>query len=122
MVASHATAWQTQSSAPALAAAPQPIAPASPPEGTLDLNKSDASGRGRQLPSKTREEIADLTTKAVDDNRIDLYLQPIVARARAWWSICSTMMCTSARAFYFRRRGRRHWLSGRPELRYSPLS
>jgi hypothetical protein len=43
------------------------------------LNKSDANGRGRQLPSKTREEIADLITKEVDDNRIDLYLQPIVA-------------------------------------------
>jgi hypothetical protein len=35
------------------------------------LNKSDANGRGRQLPGKTREEIADLIT--------NLYFQPIVA-------------------------------------------
>jgi cyclic-di-GMP phosphodiesterase TipF (flagellum assembly factor) len=39
---------------------------------------NNASGGGRQLPGKTREEIAYLITKAVDDNRIDLYLQPIV--------------------------------------------
>jgi cyclic-di-GMP phosphodiesterase TipF (flagellum assembly factor) len=81
-VASHAAALQAQAGAPAPmaapAVAPQPIAAVPAPAGALDLSEGDAVGGGRQLQGKTREEIADLVAKAVDDNRVDLYLQPIV--------------------------------------------
>ncbi len=77
-VASHATALQNQGSAPAPAAAPQPVAAAPAPDGALDLSESDAVVGGRKLQGMTREEIADLIAKAIDDNRVDLYLQPVV--------------------------------------------
>jgi cyclic-di-GMP phosphodiesterase TipF (flagellum assembly factor) len=75
-VASHAAALQKQDSAPA--AAPQQVAAAPVPDGALDLSESDAISGGRRLQGMTREEIADLIAKAVDANRVDLYLQPIV--------------------------------------------
>jgi cyclic-di-GMP phosphodiesterase, flagellum assembly factor TipF len=79
-VASHAAALQNQAGAsvPAPVAVPQPVVAASTPDAALDLSENNAAGGGPQLQIKTRDEIADLIAKAVDDNRIDLYLQPIV--------------------------------------------
>jgi cyclic-di-GMP phosphodiesterase TipF (flagellum assembly factor) len=73
-VANHAAALQQQGALPA-SAAPQPFA-APDADGALTLNESDAvGGRFRNL---SRESIVELIGKAVDANRIDLYLQPIV--------------------------------------------
>jgi cyclic-di-GMP phosphodiesterase, flagellum assembly factor TipF len=73
-VANHAAALQQQGALPA-SAVPQPFA-APDADGALTLNESDAvGGRFRNL---SREAIVDLIGKAVDANRIDLYLQPIV--------------------------------------------
>ena len=78
-VATHAAVLQNQGGEPAPAAAPQPVCRRRPhADAALDLSESDAVGGGRQLQGMTREEIADLIAKAIDDNRIDLYLQPIV--------------------------------------------
>ena len=72
-VASHAAALQQQGALPASA---EPVA-ALDADGALTLSESDAVG-GRRFRNMSREGIVDLIGKAVDANRIDLYLQPIV--------------------------------------------
>ena len=69
-VASHAAVLQQQGAIPA------PVA-TSNTDGALTLSESDAVS-GHAFKSMTREAIVDLIGKAVDANRIDLYLQPIV--------------------------------------------
>jgi cyclic-di-GMP phosphodiesterase TipF (flagellum assembly factor) len=71
-VASHAAVLQQQG-------APEQVLAAhdATPDGALTLSENDAVG-GRRFRSLSREAILDLIGKAVDANRIDLYLQPIV--------------------------------------------
>jgi cyclic-di-GMP phosphodiesterase TipF (flagellum assembly factor) len=79
-VASHAAALQNQGGAPAPAPVAAPISAAAMPEpdGALNLSESNAVTGARRLQGMSREEIADLIAKAIDANRVDLYLQPIV--------------------------------------------
>jgi cyclic-di-GMP phosphodiesterase TipF (flagellum assembly factor) len=72
-VASHAAALQQQGALPASA---EPVA-ALDADGALTLSESDAVG-GHCFRNLSREAIVELIGKAVDANRIDLYLQPIV--------------------------------------------
>ena len=74
-VANHAAALQQQGALPASSVLP-PVA-ASDADGALTLSESDAVGGGR-FRNMSREGIVELIGKAVDANRIDLYLQPIV--------------------------------------------
>src|SRR5450830_1711601 len=74
-VASHAAVLQQQGTLPA-AAGPPPAA-ATDADGALTLSESDAVD-GRRFRSLSREGIVELSGKAVDAHRIDLYLQPIV--------------------------------------------
>ena len=74
-VASHAAALQQQGALPAPAEPAPAAAPAA--DGALMLNESDAV-EGRRFRGLSREGIVELIGKAVDANRIDLYLQPIV--------------------------------------------
>ena len=76
-VASHAAALQQQGALPAPPAPPPPVPRPPPPPAALTLNESDAVS-GRRFRGLSREGIVDLIGKAVDANRIDLYLQPIV--------------------------------------------
>ncbi len=75
-VASHAAALEQQGAVPMPAVVPK----AAPAErtGTLELSESDAVGAARPFQGMSREAIADLIAQAIDANRIDLYLQPIV--------------------------------------------
>ena len=73
-VAVHEAALQKQGAIPA---APAPEAPAGAPT-PLALNESDAVSGGARFQGQSRERIAELVAQAVDDHRIDLYLQPIV--------------------------------------------
>jgi len=80
-VASHAAALQGQGVAPAPAIASEPKPAASPMpavDGALQLSVSDAVSGARHFNGLSREEIAALLGRAVDEDRIDLYLQPIV--------------------------------------------
>jgi cyclic-di-GMP phosphodiesterase TipF (flagellum assembly factor) len=70
-VASHAALLEQQGAAPAINAL-DGIA-----DTALTLGESDAIG-GPRFRSLGREAIVDLIGKAVDANRIDLYLQPVV--------------------------------------------
>jgi cyclic-di-GMP phosphodiesterase TipF (flagellum assembly factor) len=70
-VASHAALLEQQSVSPA-ANALDGIA-----DAALTLGENDAVG-GPRFRSLSREAIVDLIGKAVDANRIDLYLQPVV--------------------------------------------
>jgi cyclic-di-GMP phosphodiesterase TipF (flagellum assembly factor) len=72
-VASHAAALQQQGALPA----PAEPAPAPAADSALILNESDAVA-SRHFRGLSRERIVELIGKAVDANRIDLYLQPIV--------------------------------------------
>jgi cyclic-di-GMP phosphodiesterase TipF (flagellum assembly factor) len=72
-VASHAAVLQGQGGLPA----PAVTGTAPDTDGALALSESDAVG-GRLFRNLSREGIVDLIGKAVDANRIDLYLQPIV--------------------------------------------
>ncbi|MEJ2377299.1 MAG: EAL domain-containing protein [Pseudolabrys sp.] len=78
-VAARATALQNQGvvdvpAGPELAKpGPQPAA-----EGALNLSESDAVSGARRFRGLSRDEIAAQIGKAIDDDRIDLYLQPIV--------------------------------------------
>ncbi len=82
-VAAHETALKSGGVMPArpapaapktgAAAMPQPV-----PDGTLTLSESDAVTGARRFRGMSREGIGELIGKAVDANRIDLYLQPIV--------------------------------------------
>jgi cyclic-di-GMP phosphodiesterase TipF (flagellum assembly factor) len=76
-VAGHAAVLQKQSALAGrlVASAPAPE-PARPAEGTVALGEKDPLvERFRGL---SRESLADLLSKAAADNRVDLYLQPIV--------------------------------------------
>src|SRR4249919_3098052 len=78
-VASHAAALQKQGAISARAATSPPKADAvRPVEGTLATSENDLVVGLQRFRGLSRESIADLISKAVDANRIDLYLQPIV--------------------------------------------
>ncbi|HEY6753855.1 MAG TPA: EAL domain-containing protein [Pseudolabrys sp.] len=78
-VASHAAALQKHG---ALTARPMPASQKSgvvrSTESSLPVNESEAATGIERFRGLSRESIADLISKAVDANRIDLYLQPIV--------------------------------------------
>jgi cyclic-di-GMP phosphodiesterase, flagellum assembly factor TipF len=75
-VASHAAILQQQGAPPG--ATPRyDAAIDAAADDALTLSESDAVG-GRRFRSLSREAIVELIGKAVDANRIDLYLQPIV--------------------------------------------
>ena len=76
-VASHAVALQQQGTVTAPPAPPPPVAAPAATTSALTLNESDTVG-GRRFRGLSREGVVDLIGKAVDANRIDLYLQPIV--------------------------------------------
>lgn len=78
-VASHAAALQKHGalSVRAAPAAAKPEA-ARPAEGSLAISENDAVPGAERFRGLSRASIADLISKAVDANRIDLYLQPIV--------------------------------------------
>jgi cyclic-di-GMP phosphodiesterase TipF (flagellum assembly factor) len=77
-VAAHAAALE-QSGVAMPAAAPKAAAPPLPePETTLDFAESDAVVGGRPFHGMSREAVAEQIAQAIDANRIDLYLQPIV--------------------------------------------
>ncbi len=75
-VASHAVALQQQGTVTAPPAPPPPVAAPAVTTSTLTLNESDTLGR--RFRGLSREGVVDLIGKAVDANRIDLYLQPVV--------------------------------------------
>jgi cyclic-di-GMP phosphodiesterase TipF (flagellum assembly factor) len=78
-VASHAAALQKQGAISARAATSPPKADAvRPVEGTLATSENDLVAGLQRFRGLSRESIADLISKAVNANRIDLYLQPIV--------------------------------------------
>jgi cyclic-di-GMP phosphodiesterase TipF (flagellum assembly factor) len=76
-VASHAAALQKHG---ALSTRPAPAGSniVRPAESSLTVNANDAVSGIEHFRGLSRERIADLISKAVDANRIDLYLQPIV--------------------------------------------
>ena len=77
-VASHATALQNQGVAAPLVSAMPKAGAAAAADGALHLSESDAVSGARRFQGLSREEIAALIGRAVDEDRIDLYLQPIV--------------------------------------------
>jgi cyclic-di-GMP phosphodiesterase, flagellum assembly factor TipF len=78
-VATHAAALQKQGALSACAAAgpPNPES-ARAVEGALARSENDVVNGVERFRGLSRESIADLICKAVDANRVDLYLQPIV--------------------------------------------
>jgi cyclic-di-GMP phosphodiesterase TipF (flagellum assembly factor) len=48
------------------------------PAGPIGFSANDAAAGARMFRGLTREEIGELVARAIEDNRIDLYLQPIV--------------------------------------------
>ncbi len=78
-VASHAAVLQGPGAvaAPTVTAMPK-SGPTPAPDGALHLSESDAVTGARRFQGMTRDDIAELIGKAVDEDRIDLYLQPIV--------------------------------------------
>jgi cyclic-di-GMP phosphodiesterase TipF (flagellum assembly factor) len=78
-VAAHATTLQSRGvAAPVVTPMPKAGAAAAAADGALNLSESDAVSGARRFHGLSREEIAELIGKAVDEDRIDLYLQPIV--------------------------------------------
>jgi cyclic-di-GMP phosphodiesterase TipF (flagellum assembly factor) len=78
-VAAHETVLQKQGVLPARPEeAASVIAPAPAADSPLALSESDAISGARRFRGLSREGIAEMIAKAVDDSRIDLYLQPIV--------------------------------------------
>ena len=79
-VASHAAALQKQGAMPAVAARRAADAGAAAPasDGALNLTEREAVGGPPPFKGLSREAIAELIAGAVDSDRIDLYLQPIV--------------------------------------------
>ena len=75
-VASHASALQKQGAmpTPAVGEAAGPVAV----DGALNLTEREAVGGPPPFQGLTREGVAELIGNAVDGDRIDLYLQPIV--------------------------------------------
>jgi cyclic-di-GMP phosphodiesterase, flagellum assembly factor TipF len=78
-VASHAATLQKQGalSVRPLVSAAKPD-PARPAESALTTGGNDAIPGAERFRGLSRDSIADVISKAVDANRIDLYLQPIV--------------------------------------------
>jgi len=79
-VATHAAALQKQGALTAPRASAPPPKPEIilPVEGVPAVGENDMATGLERFRSLSRESIADLIAKAVDANRIDLYLQPIV--------------------------------------------
>jgi len=79
-VAFHATALQKQGAvtAPVMTEFAKTAAAAPITDGALNLSESDAVTGARRFQGLSRDAIAELIGKAVDEDRIDLYLQPIV--------------------------------------------
>lgn len=75
-VVSHAAALEKQGAVPMPTVAPK-AAPAAPAD-TLELPENGAVSGTRRFHGMSREAIAGLIAQAIDANRIDLYLQPIV--------------------------------------------
>ncbi len=73
-VAGHEAILQEQGVMPK----PPEFAPAPMPDGTLALNESDAVGGPSVISGISREGMSATIAAAIDNNRIDLYLQPIV--------------------------------------------
>ncbi len=80
-VADHAGALQKAGALPAPGAAETKAAakPAAVADGERGASKSDAAGSARARKKQADAGIAEAIAKAVAANRIDLYLQPIVA-------------------------------------------
>ncbi len=76
-VASHAAALQKQG-APSSRPAPAGQTNVRPVENALTGSESDVTAGTARSRGLSRESIADLISKAVDADRVDLYLQPIV--------------------------------------------
>lgn len=80
-VAAHEELLQEQGALPVrpvlVASQSAPAAP-SAPDAPLALSEKDAVGGVRVFGGLTREAITEMIAQAVDDNRVDLYLQPIV--------------------------------------------
>jgi cyclic-di-GMP phosphodiesterase TipF (flagellum assembly factor) len=76
-VASHAAALQQQGAMPVTAPAP-PMPTGAAADGALNLTEGEAVGGPPPFKGLSREAIAELIAGAVDSDRIDLYLQPIV--------------------------------------------
>ena len=78
-VADHATALQKQgvAAAPVVTELVKP-APQLAAGGALDLKESDTVTGSRRFQGLSRDEIAAFIGRAIDEDRIDLYLQPIV--------------------------------------------
>jgi cyclic-di-GMP phosphodiesterase TipF (flagellum assembly factor) len=74
-VAAHETALQRQGTVPAT---PLVVKADSVSEAPLALTEKDAVTGAQRFRGLSREGIADLIAKAIEANRIDLYLQPIV--------------------------------------------
>ena len=79
-VASHAAALQKRGAvtAPVMTEGQESGAAAPAPDAALNLSESDAVSGARRFLGLSREAIAEFIGKAVDEDRIDLYLQPIV--------------------------------------------
>jgi cyclic-di-GMP phosphodiesterase, flagellum assembly factor TipF len=78
-VASHAAALQKQGAMPAaVPAPPMPTGAAPASDGALNLTEREAVGGPPPFKGLSREAIAELIAGAVDSDRVDLYLQPIV--------------------------------------------
>jgi cyclic-di-GMP phosphodiesterase TipF (flagellum assembly factor) len=71
-VAAHDAMLQNKGFAPVLVK-PEPVA-----GGPLGFGANDAATGARLFRGLTREEIGEVIAHAIEDNRIDLYLQPIV--------------------------------------------
>lgn len=85
-VAAHEAILQEQGALPvrpvfgASAAPPAPSPPAAEPaaEAPLALSENEAITGARVFRGLNRDGVAEVIARAIDDNRIDLYLQPIV--------------------------------------------
>lgn len=79
-VAAHEELLQEQGALPVrpVLVSSQATAVTSAPETPLALSESDAITGARVFGGMTREGMAEAIAKAVDESRIDLYLQPIV--------------------------------------------
>jgi cyclic-di-GMP phosphodiesterase TipF (flagellum assembly factor) len=85
-VAAHEVALQSRApvpaphaQAPALAPTTAPAPTSAPaPQAPLALSEHDAVSGPRRFHGLSRDGIAEMVAEAVDDSRIDMYLQPIV--------------------------------------------
>jgi cyclic-di-GMP phosphodiesterase TipF (flagellum assembly factor) len=78
-VAGHEKALREHGAMPSRAVdAPPPPDPEPVADGPLALTETDTVNVAPRFQGMTREEIGELIARAADNNRIDLYLQPIV--------------------------------------------